>query len=566
MNASTALATVIVDELGRGGVRDVVLSPGSRSAPLALALHRADAEGVLRLHVRVDERGAGFLALGLARGTACPVPVVCTSGTAVANLHPSVLEAHHDGVPVVVLSADRPPELRGVGANQTTHQPGLFGSAVRVSVDIPAAEERPGAVAHWRSTVARVLLAARGAGSGEPGPVHLNVGFREPLLPDGGGADWLEPLGGRKETAAWTTGQAGSPAQAARPDRGSRLDRGIATLVVAGHGAGQQAARLAEEGDWPLLAEPTSGAWGSPQSVPAGTWLLESESFLAEHRPERVVVLGRPTLARSVTALLAVEDVEVVVVPGAGRQWPDPTRTAARLASAPVPRGRPRRGWAAEWRSSGAEAWLAVRDTIDAMPWPVEPGVARDLVAALPPGSTCFLGASQPVRDVMLAAAPRPGLHLFGNRGLSGIDGSVSTATGLALASGDPSYALLGDLAFLHDATGLVLGPAEPRPDLTVVVLNNNGGGIFGLLEQGSPAYADAFERVFGTPVDVDLAELCRAAGVRHDLIASAQALRDAVSVGRPGGGLRVLEVRTDRSQARTTHARLRAATAEALR
>ncbi|WP_130014635.1 2-succinyl-5-enolpyruvyl-6-hydroxy-3-cyclohexene-1-carboxylic-acid synthase, partial [Serinicoccus sediminis] len=222
MHPSTALATVLVDELVRAGVREAVLSPGSRSAPLAYALEEADRTGRLRLHVRIDERSAGFLALGLARGGGAPVPVVTTSGTAVANLHPAVLEAHHSGVPIIVLSADRPAELRGTGANQTTVQPGIFAGAVRWEVDLPAPEAvTAGAGAHWRSTVCRALAAAVSTGGPGRGPVHLNVSFRDPLAPGlapagagGGSADAdadadAEPgadgLTGRPGGAPWVT-------------------------------------------------------------------------------------------------------------------------------------------------------------------------------------------------------------------------------------------------------------------------------------------------------------------------------------------------------------------------
>ena len=211
MNPSTALARVLVDELVRGGVREAVLSPGSRSAPLALALHRADAAGRLRLHVRIDERSAAFLALGLAKASGRPVPVVTTSGTATANLHPAVLEAAHAHVPLLLLTADRPPELRGTGANQTVDQVGLYGGAVRLMVDLAVPEARPGQAAYWRSTVCRVLAAAEGE---PPGPVQLNVGLREPLVPDGDEAE-PEPLAGRPDGAPWTARVAGAPVSVA---------------------------------------------------------------------------------------------------------------------------------------------------------------------------------------------------------------------------------------------------------------------------------------------------------------------------------------------------------------
>jgi 2-succinyl-5-enolpyruvyl-6-hydroxy-3-cyclohexene-1-carboxylate synthase len=564
---SGALARAVVGELVRGGVRDAVLCPGSRSAPLALALHAADASGALRLHVRLDERGAGYLALGLAKASGRPVPVVCTSGTAVANLHPAVLEAHHSGVALLALTADRPAELRGVAANQTTDQPGLFGSAVRQSVELPAPAMRVGDVAAWRSTVARAVAAARGSVTGDPGPVHVDVALREPLLPpaapgpdDGEAREaweaWLEPLDPR--AGPWL----GAPPSARVVAEPVPLDRGVPTVVVAGDGAGAAAGELAADAGWPLLAEPSSGCWGPP-AVVAAPLVAGCGGFLADHAPARVVVTGHPTLSRPVLALLDGPDVEVVVV-GHGARWPDPTRRARVLATDVTLHGDRVAGWAEAWQAAGRRVRDAVGAVLEAEPEVTEPRLARDVLAALPTGATLLLGSSQPIRDVHLAADPRADLRVLANRGLSGIDGLVSTATGVALASpGSPTYALLGDLSLLHDATGLVVGPDEPAPDLCVLVVDNDGGGIFGLLEPGAPEHAHAFERVFGTPHGVDLGALCAATGVGYqDVDGSPGSLAAAV---RPVAGRRVVHVRTDRTRARDLHARLRAAAAAAL-
>ncbi|HYU84171.1 MAG TPA: 2-succinyl-5-enolpyruvyl-6-hydroxy-3-cyclohexene-1-carboxylic-acid synthase, partial [Kribbellaceae bacterium] len=245
MNPSTAFATVVVDELVRCGVREAVLAPGSRSAPLALALAAADTAGRLRLHVRVDERSAGYLAIGLIRGSGLPVPVITTSGTAVANLHPAVLEASHSGLPLLVLSADRPPELRGSGANQTTDQIKVFGSAVRAFHEVGAPAERAGQVAYWRSLVARSVAVARGVRTADPGPVHLNCALAEPLVPDGT-TDWPEPLDGRAGGPWTSVHSAAASVSAVAP--------GPRTVVVAGDGASQAARLAAEAGNWPLFA------------------------------------------------------------------------------------------------------------------------------------------------------------------------------------------------------------------------------------------------------------------------------------------------------------------------
>lgn len=610
-NPSTTLADTVVDELIRCGVADVVLSPGSRSAPLALAIARADRIGRLRLHVRIDERTAGFLAVGLARGGRRPVPVVCTSGSAVANLHPAVLEAHHDGVPLLLLTADRPPELRGVGANQVTDQPGLFGRAVRMSHDLAApaavdgAAARAAQVRYWRSVLARACLTAAGVAELPPGPVHLNIPFAEPLLPDlteegddiraRSAALSTDPAAPDRESTPagrdvpWTRpGQVRRRRRPRDPEPDLLLDRSVPTVVVAGHGASAAAAELAESGGWPLLAEPSSGSWGGPNVISAGPYVAGCDAFVRAHQPRRVVVMGRPTLSRQVLALLEGSSApaarserrtgsgpitrpgdrrhrEVVVVRGsldAASGWADPTRTAEVVAVRPAAKGRPVNSWLDEWRGAGAAAWLAVRDLLTAGPWDVEPAVVHEVVATIAPGSVLVLAASQPVRDVNLVARPRHDIRVLANRGLSGIDGTVSSAVGAALTAPAHTYCVMGDLAFLHDVGGLFLGPAEPRPDVTFVVLNNDGGGIFHLLAQGAPGYATDFERVFGTPTGVRLADLCSAAGVRYSLPADREGLRHALT---PGQGIHVVEVPTDRSNARGLHRQLRAVATAAI-
>lgn len=541
MNPSTALARVLVDELVRGGVREAVLSPGSRSAPLAFALHRADAAGRLRLHVRIDERSAAFLALGLAKVSGRPVPAVTTSGTATAELHPAVLEASHAGVPLLLLTADRPPELRGTGANQTVDQVGLYGGAVRLSLDVGTPERRPGQNAYWRGLACRALAAASGDAGSAAGPVQLNLGLREPLVPDEDD-DWVEPLDGRPAGTPWTVRVA--PVLTAPVD-----DLPARTVVVLGDGAPGPARRalcLAEARGWPVVAEPSSGAGPSPALVDAGELVLAGDGFLAAHRPDRVLVVGRPTLSRVLGGLTATSPTDVI---GAYGRWSDPARLADRvLPGVPMAAGGPvDPGWAPPWHEAGAYARAAVVRVLAGAPGLSEPAVAQEVLAAA--GDLLVVGSSKPVRDLFLAGS-RPGVRVLANRGAAGIDGLVSTALGAALASqaagGGRAYALLGDLSFLHDANGLVLGPAEPRPDLVVVVVNNDGGAIFGLLEQGAPGYEDAFERVFGTPHGVDLAALCAATGTGHVRATTREGLRAALAA--PGTGVRVVEVRTDRA------------------
>ncbi len=545
MNPSTAFAQVLVDELVRGGVREAVLSPGSRSAPLAFALHAADVAGRLRLHVRIDERSAGFLALGLAKASGRPVPVVTTSGTATANLHPAVLEAFHAGVPLVVLTCDRPPELRGAGANQTVDQVGLYGGGVRLFAEVGTPGERRGDNGYWRALTCRALSTAAGDLSTGPGPVHLNLGLRDPLVPDETG-DWVEELAGRAGNVAWTERVVPQPVVGAPDDLPAR------TVVVLGDGptaTAERAIGLAKERGWPVVAEPSSGAVPCAELLLVPELVLGAPGWLDEHRPERVLVIGRPTLSREVGRLTASSPSDVVAEYG---WWPDASRSAARvLPAVPVASGGAvDASWLKAWQDAGAAASTAVQEVLARSSGLVEPVVAATVAGSVPPGGLLVVGSSKPVRDLFLTA-PQGGSRVLANRGAAGIDGVVSTALGAALshqaAGGGPAYALLGDLTFLHDANGLVLGPDEPRPDLAIVVVNNDGGAIFGTLEQGAAAHSAAFERVFGTPHAVDLAARCAATATPHVRADDLAALRHALA---PSRGTRVVEVRTDRSAA----------------
>jgi 2-succinyl-5-enolpyruvyl-6-hydroxy-3-cyclohexene-1-carboxylate synthase len=537
VNPSTALARVLVDELVRSGVREAVLAPGSRSAPLAFALHAADAAGRLRLHVRIDERSAGFLALGLAKASGIPAAVVTTSGTAVANLHPAVLEAAHAGVPLLLLTADRPPELRGVGANQTVDQLGIFGPAVRLFIELGAPETRTGQNAYWRSTVCRAVAAAA------TGPVHVNVALREPLVPSPDD-DWPESLDGR--AGPWTEVVPPAPPGPVADDLPART-----VLVLGDAPAALTAAALAlaHARGWPVVAEPSARL---ATGALAGGDLLLRGGFVAAHRPDRVLAVGRPTLSRAVGRLLAAAPLDVV---SPGPTWTDPAGRAARvLPAVPAPAGEVDEAWLPAWRDAAATARAAVDAVLgDGLS---EPAVAVTLMDAVPGGGLVVCGSSTPVRDLFLAG-PRDGVTVLANRGAAGIDGTVSTAVGAALAHRGPAYALLGDLTFLHDANGLVIGPGEPRPDLTIVVVNNDGGAIFGVLEQGAPEHAAAFERVFGTPHGVDLAALCAATGTPYQRVTSRAELRAALVAP---DGIRVVEVRTDRHTAASLDAAIRTA------
>ncbi len=573
MNDSTRLAWLVVDELVRHGVRDAVLAPGSRSAALGLALHAADAAGRLRLHVRIDERSAGFVALGLARGSHRPVPVVTTSGSAVAHLHPAVLEAHHSGVPLIVVSADRPAQLRGSGANQTTDQVRLFGSALRWSADIPAGAVAEGlgaaAVAAWRAQLSRGVLAATGAASRDPGPVQVNCCFAPPLVPDESDGDTTGAMGGRHDGQPWTA--IGPPAPAVPTE----LSRGPRTVVVAGADAGPPVRLLAERAGWPLVAEPTSGSRTGTAALRGGTLLLGHQPLVG--KVQRVVVAGRPTLSRQVTALLGRSDVEVVAL-AAGPRWADPGHQVSRVLPAATVAAHPDAGsdddaWRSRWAAADRRVTEAVDETLQraAQQLPdgvlLGPEVARTVSRAVPPEGLLVVGSSQPLRDVDLVAQPYPvgeRRMIVASRGLSGIDGAVSSSVGMALGRrSSRSMALLGDLTFLHDANGLLLGRDEPRPDLTVVVVNDDGGSIFATLEQGAEQHAPAFERVFATPTGVRLAELCAATETPHQLVISTARL--GALLNDPPAGVRVLEVRVDRAGRRAVRDDLLAAASLAL-
>lgn len=549
-HASGAFARALIASLAEHGVEDYVLSPGSRSGALAHALAEAGSGNPplgaprVHLHVRIDERSAGFLALGIARGRAvagrrAPVAIVTTSGTAVGNLLPAVMEAHHAGVPLLLLTADRPAELRGVGSNQTTDQVGIFGAFVRWEQDVPAPEPGEG-VSRAAALAERAVDAALGKPDRDDmaaaaGPVHLNIGFREPVGADGG--VWLDPPSPPPPSGAIPI-VVPSPRPAPLP----AVTRGV---VIAGDGAGDVARRVAEAHGWPLLAEPTSGARTGTHCIADYVRLLESPAgeALAE-RIHQVVVIGRPTLTRAVQALIA--RAPALIVAGFGARWREaPVHAQAVVRS--VPESWWARddavvadaSWLAEWRAGGArpaapEGWgqrVIAAAFLDSLGGPAE-------------GPVGVVGSSGPIRAldrIMPAARAGAGPVVLANRGLAGIDGTVSTAGGIALGSGRAVHALMGDVTFLHEAGGLLVGPREERPRARIVVVNDGGGTIFGGLEHGS-APPDNLERVFTTPHGADLASLCAGYRVPHVEVRSREQLDAALAV--PVRTLEVVEAR----------------------
>lgn len=495
---SIELARALVAELAAAGVRDFVLAPGSRSAPLAYALSDAHDAGWIRLTVRLDERGAGFMALGLSRAGATPSPVavVTTSGTAVANLHPAVLEAAHSGDPLIVISADRPHELRGTGANQTTDQHGIFASAPRFAAEIPAGYR----VEALHGVVTRAVAAALGTLTGDPGPAHLNVGFAEPLTPEPAAA-----ARGHLHVEEWATAPL-PVATRVTPmvPAATALPAGMRTVMVAGDRAGARWADVAAQAGWPLFAEPSSG-------VRIDGAILHYRDLLAAglgDEIERVVVVGHPTLSRPISRLLARRDIEIVVV--GGNRWTDVAGVASLVAGdiAPKPAIPTDLAWLRQWRD--ADGALAGAVATDGLISKAEQVAAMVWAAEVP---TLVLGSSNAVRLIDVAGPSRnDGARVIANRGLAGIDGTIATASGLALGTGGPVRALIGDLTFLHDAASLIRGEQESEIDLQVVVLNDHGGAIFESLEQGQlrgdPRGERVFERMFRTPQRADIAAL----------------------------------------------------------
>jgi len=585
-NPSEACATTLVDELVRLGVTDAVLAPGSRSTALAIAAERNPR---LDVHVEVDERSAGFLALGFARASGRPAPVVVTSGTAVANLHPAVVEADTAAVPLLLLTADRPPELRATGANQAIDQVHVFGRALRFEVDLGVPEDRQGANALWRSTVARALAEACGLRAA-PGPVQVNLSFREPTVPevDDGRSSSAGPFAARltprPDGRAWVQVRRGVPQLApteldALADELGRASRG---LVVAGPGVTDGAAvrALAEALDWPLAAEPGSDARSGPNALAHAPLLLGHAGFAEQHVPDVVLQVGRAGLAREVATQIARAP-RHLLLDGEGL-WHDPARSLTDLVVADVGAtatvlarrlaGRvptaATRSWTASWLEADGRARRAVDDVLDAEGLPSEPRVARDVAAALPDGASLVVSSSMPVRDLDRFQRPRQGLRIHANRGASGIDGTVSTVLGVALAGragggGSATVGLIGDLAFLHDANGLLLAPAGGPLDVVFVLVDNDGGGIFSFLPP--VRYPDVFERVFATPHGRDLGALARFHGAGYLLVERAVDLPGALTEAVRSGGVQVLHVRTSRVANRELHARLDAAVGRAL-
>ncbi|MEG2489586.1 MAG: 2-succinyl-5-enolpyruvyl-6-hydroxy-3-cyclohexene-1-carboxylic-acid synthase [Aurantimicrobium sp.] len=542
------------------GVEHIVLSPGARSQALALVTAELERRGDVKLHVRIDERAAGFLALGLAVESRMPAVVITTSGSAVANLHPAVLEAHHAGVPMIVLTADRPEELREIGSNQTTHQHDIFGPAVRLSVDEPApvpgatAERRGAELAHDAFYAATDYYA--------PGPVHLNVAFREPLS----SAIDVRPVEMLIQSE-----------RRIEPGITIELTRGPNTIVIAGADAGPRAEEVAHEGGWPLIAEVTSGARFGRNLVPAYRELLANPELTSQI--ERIVVFGHPTLSREIPALIGDSStgVQTVVVRGVAPEGYNPGLNVSSFVNdVTVEPGETDRDWLGLWIVSGREAFERYESTAIDAALATAPNVtasrsdsmedkkaflAAELAASRVkisrellvdavwrstwPHDRLVFAASRLIRVAdMFVGGKKISVHA--NRGLAGIDGTIGTGIGIALATENAlTRIVVGDLAALHDAGSMLFGTQEERPRVQVIVGNDGGGTIFDALEVGQTASAENMDRVFLTPQQVDLEALATAYGWGYTKVATVSDLERALTGA--GDGPELVEVELER-------------------
>ena len=502
INESTKLARVIVRQILEAGVTDVVISPGSRNAPLSLAFFAASKRGLIKLHTRIDERTAAFFALGITKASGRPVPIVCTSGTAVANYHPAVLEASHTNLPLLVLTADRPAALRRTGANQTTEQARIFGKAVRYFADISGSAypmELPFNSLH-------------------SGPVHLNIQFEEPLVGDND-EGWLDDL------------KVSAPKVFGRKKAGTFFTKSTRGILVIGHDrAGlelNEVQDFAEKLGWPVISEdPLS----FPGALGHASIFLTSKTIAEDVAPDTVVVIGRTTLSRSINAL--VNSARKVIAIDPRMATVDSDRAAAqKFTQLPaVEVATPDSEYAQKLQKYSQRAQKLVSGISD---WS-EALVAREIAGALPNRTSLFISSSRPIRDIEGFAQPRTGVETFANRGLAGIDGNISTALGIA-SQRSSTVAVLGDLGFLHDVTGLI---HNEDFNLKIFVVNNNGGGIFSTLSQRG---VEGFEEVFGTPHNLDLIAIAKSFGISASSVGTKSEL--LAEIAKPVSGISVVVV-----------------------
>jgi 2-succinyl-5-enolpyruvyl-6-hydroxy-3-cyclohexene-1-carboxylate synthase len=577
-NRNTALASALVEELARCGLRNAVLAPGSRSTPLSLALWRHPA---IQVTVVVDERSAGFLALGAALAGGRPTAVLCTSGTAAANLHPAVCEADEAGVPLIALTADRPPELRGVGAGQTIDQLKLYGSAVRWFCEVGTHEADDEGLLHYRSVACRAYAAARG--DRRPGPVHVNLAWRDPLgpepRPDDVTASSELALAGRGDRPLTAVAEPPARADGALLDelaeRLRSLPRG---LIVAGRQTDwslpEPAMRLARAAGYPVLAEPTSQLRLGPHDREHVVWTYDAiaRSGPGALAPDVVVRFGDMPTSKALRQWLgSLPELRQIIIDPAGG-WNEPSRRAETVVRAPSPAvasgladrlgggGADDGGWTREWMDADRRVEEVIRKALDALDEPTEPGVHAALGAMFGDGDIVYTASSMPIRDSEAFVAPGDAAARFlCNRGANGIDGLISSGIGAGLATGRPTWIVTGDLGLYHDMNGLAAVGAAAGP-VRVVVLNNDGGGIFEFLPQAEQIGREEFEAVLGTPLGIAPTKVAELYGLPHRLVTGLSQLSGLGELGSC-----VVEIPVDRRRNVEVHREIADRAAEAL-
>jgi 2-succinyl-5-enolpyruvyl-6-hydroxy-3-cyclohexene-1-carboxylate synthase len=566
-NANTALASAFAEELARCGLRQAVLSPGSRSTPLALALWR---QRGIETTVIVDERSAAFFALGAAQASGTPVALLCTSGTAAANFHPAVCEADHSAIPLVVLTADRPPELRGIGAGQAIDQLKLYGSSVRWFCEVGTHDADDDGLLHYRSTACRAYAAARG--EPRPGPVHLNLPFREPLapLPVEGAVSATDPLalegrGERPLTAVTPIDM--EPTEFLLDEVAKHIAEAEIGVIVAGRQLDPELreplAHLARAAGYPILAEPTSQVRCGPHDrshvVTAYDLLLRDGRFCEDASPDLVLRFGEMPTSKPLRSWLTESGADQIVVDPLGG-WNEPSRRAAALLRAdPTELAA---GWAARlgedrpppamWLEAERAAREAVEAELSAVAEPTEPGLQLALGAAYADGELVYTASSMPIRDqeAFLPSAATDTTFLC-NRGANGIDGLISSGIGAAHATGKPTTIVTGDLGLLHDIGGLAALRDVSTP-VRIVVIDNDGGGIFHFLPQQEALQSEEFESLLGTPRGIDVGKAAALFDLPHRRLTSLDELSAALA-----SGIGLIEVKTDRQANTDLHRRL---------
>jgi len=517
---STANARAIVQSCLDSGVEHVVIAPGSRNAPLSWAFSQAEKMGSIKIHVRIDERDAGFLALGIAKVTKKPVPVVVTSGSAVANLLPAIVEAFHSAVPVVVLSADRPASSRGTSAPQTINQFGIFGTFVKSQIDLAAnaidINEVHDAIA---STI-----------SGRPGPAQINIQFEPPLMPEHEDLDWIPSAPSLKPVSITECERK----QLQVPSRG--------VFVIGDNSDADSVSKineLSQQLGWPVIWEPTANAHSFNNSISHGVVLLQAG---IAPNVDVVVTFGTVGLSRAILGLLKNSPLHLSIhSPTSGPDLPNPVASAKEIFDC-VPKLETKTDpeWLSQWQllDRKAETEVSIALAPDTLTGPSAAQLAWDTCGE---NDQLFVAASWPVRHLEAYAAKRNGLRVFGNRGANGIDGLISTAIGVGIGAGKRTMLLMGDIAFLHDLGGLNLAESQTQPNLTIVVLDNNGSGIFSQLEQGASEYQEHYEKVFGTPHGKDLWVIAESLGIPAKQVTTKTELKFALAGFEKTPGIKVI-------------------------